>query len=90
MSQRDTPEWQSAVDRALEEAGHGVHGGYDVTADGIIVCAMDGEPVADARTVAILDTDIHHAAAPDHMPGDGLNMEVLTIEEHRARHEGGK
>jgi len=48
---RDTPEWQSAVDRALEKSGHGAHGGYDITADGIIVCAWDGEPVADARTV---------------------------------------
>jgi len=48
---RDTPEWQDAVDRALEKAGHGVHGGYDITKDGIIVCAWDGESVADARTV---------------------------------------
>jgi len=48
---RDTPEWQDAVNRALEKAGHGVHGGYDITKDGIIVCAWDGEPVASVRTV---------------------------------------
>ena len=49
---RDTPEWQDAVDRALEKAGHGVHGGYDITADGTIVCAWDGEPVSHVRTVS--------------------------------------
>lgn len=49
---RNTPEWQNAVDRALEESGHGVHRGYDITADGTIVCAWDGEPVAHVRTVA--------------------------------------
>lgn len=80
MSDRDTPEWQSAVDRALEEAGHGVHGGYDITADGIIVCAWDGEPIAKADTPSTLLPSL------DHMRGDAQNMELLTAEEHAKRH----
>lgn len=39
--------WAAAIDRAVDKTEHAAHGGWEVT-HGVIVCAWDGEPIAEA------------------------------------------
>jgi hypothetical protein len=42
--------WSGAIDQIVNQTGHAVHGGWEIRT-GIIVCAWDGEPIAEAPEV---------------------------------------
>ena len=46
-----TGQWDTAaIDQIVDQTAHAVHGGWEVR-DGIIICALDGERIAEAPAV---------------------------------------
>jgi hypothetical protein len=48
---RDTTNWEHVIDRAVDRAGHGEHGGWTITPASRIVCTC-GDPLYDLQAVA--------------------------------------